>query len=325
MQSRTKQVAPPAALGVFALIAGAASALTLKPFLMIVPLLFDTFLWLGPKITPTPLTVPVASWIRRSAGETSAEDVSSVVDGMQRVTDLSPVVALFVPSLLVGVDQAALGTLWNRSTLAPTSGWWVLPIAVAIVMFGICAGMVFRVALAHVVLEESPSALDQARAMGRASASYAVFILLLLGAFVAIAIPVSIVGVVTLAMGINIAPLLALIVAFPVVAAAILLSFVPEAIAVAKAGPIRACYLSFSVVRRNLWPSIGFVAVVGLTSSGLTLALQNVVGSPVGVVISVVLYAFVGTSLTLAQMQFFYDRLRRWRIEPAPTASRRSA
>ena len=325
MQSRTSQVAPPAAAGIFALIAGAASALALKPLLMIVPLLFDAFLWLGPKITPSPLTLPVTNWIRRSAGESSTDDVSSVIDGMQRITDVSPVIALFVPSLLVGIDQATLGTIWNRSTLEPTSGWLVLPIAVAVVMLGICAGMVFRVALAHVILEESLSWFGRVRAVARASASYAVFIVLILCAIVAIAVPVSIVGVIALAIGINLAPLLGLIVGLPVVAAAILLSFVPEAIAVAKAGPIRACYLSFSVVRRNLWPSIGFVAVVGLTSSGLTLALQNVVGSPVGVVISIVLYAFVGTSLALAQMEFFYDRLRRWRVDLAPAESRLSA
>ncbi len=141
---------------------------------------------------------------------------------------------------------------------------------------------------------------------------------------VAVVVPAVVVGVVGLAVGFDVVPLLAAVLVPLGVAAAVCLAFVGDSIVVAEVGPLRAIALSFQVVRRNPWATLGLLLVLTVVSVSVHGLVARLAGTVPGLALAIAAYAFVATGLALARMQFFYDRLRRFRADlipplPSPT------
>jgi hypothetical protein len=110
------------------------------------------------------------------------------------------------------------------------------------------------------------------------------------------------------------ASLVVLAIVVLIFAAAILLTFVVDAIALAEVGPAQAVELSAGVVRRYPWGSIGLLLVSGVSLITIPEVVQRIgAESIIVVLVAMLVFAFIATGLTLARMQFFADRLRRWR------------
>ena len=105
---------------------------------------------------------------------------------------------------------------------------------------------------------------------------------------------------------------LAAALALSAVVALVFLYFAPAAITVSEVGPLRACYLSFNVVRRNLWPVVGLILSLLLISAGLPSLWLSRADHPIGLLIGAFCNALVSIGLVMASMQFYLDRLGRW-------------
>jgi hypothetical protein len=103
----------------------------------------------------------------------------------------------------------------------------------------------------------------------------------------------------------------------------IYIGFYREAIVIHDQGPLRAIYTSFNVVRRNFWGTLGFLALSLIISLGSGVIWFRLVGSTAGLIVAMIGSAYIGSGLLAARMAFFRERLRRWQSAPIqPTGLR---
>jgi len=306
--------------GIFDTIAVGMSVVLVQPLLMAVPLLMDAYLWLGARLSPESLTDPVGRWIARTGGEDGRQLGKTLREGGESF-DVMGFAAAFVPSLLGWVGRDDIASVWGGAVLRPDSPLVVVLAGMALLIAGVGLGILFRVPLAFDVRGASLSVGGVARAVAIGWLRYLGFLALLAGLVALVLFPAVVLTALFSVVGVNIAPLLGLLLVVPAMWAAIFLYFAPDAIVLSEVGPIRAVYLSFNVVRRNFWPSVGFIVVVFVISIGLPLVWARLLDNAPGVLLALLGNAFIATGLALAQMRFFYDRLRRWRADLAPTAA----
>ena len=307
--------APP---GIFETIATSLSALLERPLLFAIPITLDLYLWGGVRLSPAALTEPLARWLDEQGGA----DAEWMVDALGRLGatgDMMALIGWLVPTLVAAVDSDDLFELWSRPDVVPSNAWLVLALIPLLLLVAVGLGMVFGVTLAGVVRDRTLRPASLIRAAVLAAIRYVAFVALVVAVIAAVVVPAAIGSAIFLAVGVNVLPLLGTALALPAVVAAICLAFVGEAIILAEVGPLRAAYLSFGVVRRNVWPTIGMLAVLVIVTASLPRLFAAVTGTAPGLAVAVLGNAFVATGLALARMQFFYDRLRQWRADAIPT------
>jgi len=306
--------------GIFETIAVAMSALLIQPLPLVVPVAIDMYLSAGARLSPAGLLDPVRRWVatQENVADVQISGPLDALDRLSRTGDLAAIVGWFVPSLLVDGGRAAGGEVWSRPSLDLGGAMGTLGFAFLLLLVGIWGAMAFGTMLARVVRGRSPLGDHFVRDSGIAGLRYLGFLALVVSVLVVILVPSSVLGAVMLVFGIDIVSVLVTLLLLPAVAAYVCLAFVGEAIVVAKVGPLRACALSFGIVRRNAWPTLGFLLVLLIASAGLARLGAQMADSAPGLLLAIAAYAFVATGLALARMQFFYDRLRRWRSDLIP-------
>jgi hypothetical protein len=307
------RAAPP---GVFETIALAMSALLVQPLPLVVPIAVDLYLAAGARLSPAPLLDPIRRFVAAQGGEAGSEGVEAL-NRLARTGDLTAGIAFFLPSLVVD-GGAGAAALWDRPSVSLGGAASALALGVLLLLAGVWLGMALASMLVRVLRGRMPVGDRFLRASALAALRYLGFLALVAAAVVAVVVPVAIVGAVFAVAGVDVLSLLVAALIVPVVAAYVCLAFVGEAIVIAEVGPLRACSLSFGVVRRNLWPSVGLLAVLLIASLGLARLGGEMAGNPPGLVLAIVAYAFVATGLALARLRFFDDRLRRWRGDLVP-------
>jgi hypothetical protein len=307
---RALRVAPQ---GVFATIAHSLSGVLAAPGAIVVPILVDLFLWLGLRLSPAALTALLSDGVRQL--ETLDPDAVQRVTGrLGALSDLTPLIALFAPSLLAGFAGDSLHRGWTRPAFASDSATVVALLLLGLVVVSIGINAVFRVCLAGEIRVYPRSVRDFGRDIALAWGRYTAFLLMVIAAVVLAISALAALVALMLVLGLNVGPLLILLVIPPLLLLTLLLAFVPDAIVLERVGPLRAALLSARVVRRNLMPSLGFFAVSALTLSGLSLVLGSLLSNSVGVLTAIAAYGFVTTGLARAQLQFFFDRLPEGRL-----------
>jgi hypothetical protein len=104
----------------------------------------------------------------------------------------------------------------------------------------------------------------------------------------------------------------------------IYIGFYREAIVIHDQGPLRAIYTSFNVVRRNFWGTLGFLAISLVITLGSGVIWHRLVGSTAGLIVAMVGSAYIGSGLLAARMAFFRERLRRWQNAPVQPSGLRA-
>ena len=141
------------------------------------------------------------------------------------------------------------------------------------------------------------------------------FVLLLIGMFVAISIPVGIVFAVISLISAGIATALlsamgALAQVFGILVL-IYLFFWIDAIVVSDAGPMRAAVNSARVVASNFWSSVFFMALIEVITLGTFEIWSQIVGTPLGTIVAIIGNAYIATGLAAAAMLFYQTRVSR--------------
>ena len=296
----------PAVPGVIESIANGLSLVLVYPALVLVPLAIDAVAWSGLTISPMALA---------ETSSTATDALASL--GLEH--DLTRLVAVFVPSLLSWVSRDRYFTVDSSATFAPDS-WSLVAVAiVALLLIGALVHAAFRVPVAFVVRQQSLRGWSVARAIIVAWMRLVSLALLAMAVLTLVAFPMAVAGGLLMVAGVNATPLLTVTLVVPVILAFVYFYFAPDAIAVSEVGPLRACYLSFNVVRHNFWPVIGLIASIALISTGLPVLWLSKADHPVGLLIGTFCHALISTGLAMASMQFYLDRLGRWQ---RPTVSR---
>lgn len=318
--SADKRTAPP---GVFETIAIAMSALLVQPLPVALPVAVDLYLWAGPRLSPAALLEPLRWLAAQDTANAGLVEQVEQLEGLARTGDLATIVGWFVPSLLAVAGQADRFAPWQRPSIDLANVGLTLALAAGLILAGVAIAMTFTVMLGRVVRGVSPVGDRFARAAGLAAIRYLGFLALVLAVALAVVVPAAIAGAVLLLFGLDLLPLLVVAGAAGSIVAYVVFAFVGEAIVLAEVGPLRAIALSFGVVRRNPWATLGLLLVLVTVSAILPRLVGSWTTTAPGLAAAIAAYAFVATGLALARMQFFYDRLRRWRADliPQPVAS----
>lgn len=304
-------------------------------WLVVVPILLDLLLWLGPRLSVSPLFEEFAAALAAlpqggpdPAIAASTQEMLALLADRFNLLSLLVVPQLGMPSLLSNpqvapvVDGAPIVSGWGAAGLALLLG--VLGIAVATLWLGLVARAVRAAGGDQSQSLWAPAAV--LRHGLRHSATFLILILLACVALVAILAPLSIaISLVGIFVGEVVAlalwGALFLLLGWGFIWLAIHLYFVAQAVALHNAGPVQALWQSLNVVGRNFWSAFGLILLLFVINSGMGIIWEMMAASPVGLVLAVVGNAFVGTGLLAAIFIFFADRFRLWQQQSTTAAA----
>jgi hypothetical protein len=95
--------------------------------------------------------------------------------------------------------------------------------------------------------------------------------------------------------------------------ASIYAGFAPEAIVLSRSGPFQALYNSVNLVRRNLAATLGLLLVTIVITSGLAIVWRELAATPAGLATALIGSAYVGSGLGAARIEFYRERMARWK------------
>ncbi len=319
-------------VGIVESIASGLSEVLAKPYLLVLPLILDLFLWLGVQISIKPFTEPFARMMQQNGGANGPDAAKEILSLGQHV-HLNETVALFVPSIFAGLSKES--TLnWLVSALAPplVSGverdnvfagvgngpfaiwsppqWFaVLTVGLVFIVIATLILVVYRVPVARTIAFRTGPVADVLKEMALAWVRLIGLLGLAGVAIVGVFVPIMVVVALPLIFGVNIAVL----VAFGLFAlggmGAIYTFFVLDAMLLLKIGPISAIRTSVSLVRGRFGECFRFAMTCLLIQTGTLRVWQVLVENPPGFVIALLANAFIGTGIAAATMIFFSDRL----------------
>lgn len=305
MQQRPVQEKSDARPRVVDVIAEGLSLIVTRPWLMLVPILLDVVIWLGVKIEPSALINELIDLV----DDSTIADTEDVISTMQDLGDsnMTQLAALFVPSMLSGGGDADIYQLFDQRIWTPGAGAVVL-VGFGLVFIASLLAMVYTVPIANAIIGRKLSIGGNVALIVRAWARMIAFIVLCLGALMAIIVPTAIMSVIFAPL----LPLVTSILMIGAIAALLFFYFVFDAIVIADVGPLKAVRMSVEIVRRNMRAVLGLVLASLLLTTGIPEIVSGMLGSLPGLVLAVLLQAVIATGATAASMFFFVDRLRQW-------------
>jgi hypothetical protein len=304
--------------GVIETVGNAFVLLNKRPYLLIPPVLLDLFLWLGTRLSLKPLTDTLVGWVQ---GSSSAD--SKTVDQLHSLGksfNLFELLAVSTPTFVTQIGADAIAGASHKS-IEGLEWWALLPIGFGLLLAGLAIGMAYLTLLGFLVRGEGVAAVPYSTVMLRNVVRTYAYYLLLIGLVLLILFPLVFLAVALLAFGISILPIVTLVLAFAAMWAYVLLYFAQDAIVISQAGPARAIYLSYNVVRANFWPCIGLIVVSLTLQIGTPLALVAFTRTPWGVPLAFILHAYILTGVAVAALLFYRDRALKLRAPGLPIAS----
>jgi hypothetical protein len=301
------------------------AAINRRLWVLLVPLLVDVFLWLGPHTSYSPLLDPAVArgtqWAQQvgpppsdaGSGVPLDDDVGDLRQALMNLSTETNALSLLARGPLalpsVAVALGGIGALWFISS-------WSLGAALlgASLVGGLVIGAFFYAAIALQVRGDQGGLLAATRRVPRALLHVLGLMALLIGFGLLLGVPM----LAMVALAAVVAPMLATL-GMAVLAAAALLAgiylfFAVDAIFVSGVGPLAAVQRSVAVVRRHLWPTLGLVLLTWLILAGMDRVwafLADTLQPPFGVALSMLANTYIASGLLAASMIFYYQRTAR--------------
>ena len=321
-------------MGLIDTITGGFRIVQRRPWLILLPVVVDLWLWLGPRLAIQPfIDGLLALWTPANLPAELAQVVGPyrellISEGARfnlwwLVSNSLTWLRLVMPGL---VEPAQLGTVAVQQTSTLSLILWV-PF---LLVLGLGLGVAFLTAVTsqlRVIQPPQGPAGDSEPAppspsfwVRRGLRTWGLAILY--GALViAILFAVSMVLSLVLAPVMLIAPqvagglttLLALLLAWMMVWLYLMLYFVVAALVTDGVGLGQAFWRSLNVVSRNFWPTLGLVILTTVILVGFGFIWQRLAAqSPIGTAAAIIGNALLLTGLTAARLLFYKDRSARW-------------
>ena len=315
-----RREAPPT--GVIETLSAGFTALNRQLWVLVLPVLLDLFLWLGPHVSYSPLVGPAvtdaAEWTRQVAlGPRRVPrnpDVLSALDQTRqwlivRSDDVNGLDALTWGPIALP-NLAALPSA--NDELAFVNGWVDgLALLGASAALGLLLGGWFYGGLAAASTGARGGPLEAGRATPRSVAHVLGLTAVLIGTALLLGVPVVLLIGFTALVSPPVAVLGGVLLAAAILFATVHLFFAVDAIFVSRAGPLAAIQRSVVLVRRHLWPSVALILLTWLILAGMGRVWDVVASSlqsPYGVALGIVGNAYIASGLIAAGMIFYVQR-----------------
>ncbi len=313
--SRRDDAAGDPAPGLFATFQAAYDAVNTRPYLIAVPLLLDLAFWLGPRVRSPELFGWFAAWPAGSGTEGGRELANALVRDGERaeiVSGLAGAWNLFAVNTLTGsLGREAVADAFGRPVVQVGPPVVALVLLVGLAIVGFWLKTLFMAPLAQLVRREPFAPRPALRRSLPLAARILALYLAGFGVLLLALVPFALLVVAASLAGFNV---ITLIVSAALVPPAWVLfhgAFAVDALILDGVGPMRAARRSYRVVRANLWPTAGFVALTGFVSWAVPFALTRVAMAPVGAALVIVAHAYVAAGLATASLLFYRERHRR--------------
>ncbi|MBV9544431.1 MAG: hypothetical protein JOY61_08630 [Chloroflexi bacterium] len=307
--------------GVIETLSAGYAAVNRQLWVLLLPILVDLLLWLGPHVSLSPLVDPAVS--------RATEVTRQVAVGPRRGARNLELASTLDQSRLWLIGHAddvnALGLLVAGPVALPNAGivpasgdmtfvtrW---PQAAAIVIGGVVGSLLLGawfyrgLALASTGVGGGP--LRAGRATPRLVLRVVALVAALLGTALLLGLPVLLLVGFTALVSPPIAILGIVLFASGVAFAALHLFFSVNAIFVSNVGPLAAIQRSVAVVRRHLWASVALIVLTWLILLGMGRvwdALASMLQPPYGVALGIFGNAYIASGLIAAGMIFYLER-----------------
>lgn len=311
--------------GVIETLSAGYTAVNRQLWVLALPILLDLFLWLGPRVSYSPLIDPVvvqAAEVTRqvalvSGRDARGPDVLNRLGGVDasrqwmlaRADDVNGLSALaWSPIALPSLRNVPSTT----DELAFVSGWPDgLMLLAASAGLGLLLGGWFYVGLASASTGRRGGPVSAGRSTPRAVVDVLGLIGVLVGLAVLLGLPVVVLIGFTWLVSPPVAVLGSVLVGAGVLFAGLHLFFAVPAIFVSSAGPLAAIQHSVAIVRRHLRPSLALILLTWLILAGMAQVwgvLGDTLQSPYGVALSIFGNAYIASGLIAAGMIFYTQR-----------------
>jgi hypothetical protein len=315
-----RREAPPT--GVIETLSAGYAAVNRQPWVLVLPVLLNLFLWLGPHVSYSPLVGPAVTdaseWTRQVAfGPRPAVRDPQVLNGIEqsrqwliaRTDDTNAFDALaWGPLGLPSLDTLPAET----DELGLVTGW-----GDGAALFFACLGLSllmggwFYGGLAVASSGERGGPLAAGRRVPRGVLGVLGWLAVLLGVGLLLGVPVVLLIAFTALVSPPVAVLGGVLLLAALLFASVHLFFSVPAIFVSSAGPLKAIQRSVGMVRRHLWPSVAFIVLTWLILTGMDRVwdvLASQLQSPFGVVLGILGNAYIASGLIAAGMIFYIQR-----------------
>jgi hypothetical protein len=323
--------------GVIETLSAGYAALNRHLWVLLLPIVVDLVLWLGPFVSFSPLVDPAvtrASELTRRAqgGSTRGQDVPEVGGSVEalRVWVIDRVGGTNALSLIargpLAIPTLAVSQSSSRG-LAFVSDWRTgLGVLTATAAGGLLLGGLFYRSLAAASSAARPNPLAMGRMTLRDVARVVGLIAALAGIGLLLGLPLLVLlGYTAVTASLTVAAGASVMIVAAVLFVGLHLFFAINAIFVSNIGPLAAIQHSVRLVRRYVWPTVALILLSWLILAGMTRVwdvVANTLQAPFGVVVSMLGNAYIASGLILASMIFYAERAdASERAVPTPSIS----
>ncbi len=305
-------------LGVIEALSGGFELILHRPWVLLIPVALDLFLWLGPQATAAPVFQQIVGWLSTAPPSGTPPDMVQNLEAFKstwlaagnklNVFSLIAFLAIGMPTFM-GFDVPPADFLKTRLAISIADGATLAALILLLTFLGIFLASVYLESIARGVRRDANGARAFAPRVLKSYLNTTALVLFgLLGA-IATMIPFVLSAVLLAIFNQGLGSFLLVLGLVLLMWAALYLVFAIPAIFVSGVSVPQAIMNSVAVFRYNFWSAMGLIFLIYLIEVGFSIIWQQFLGSAFGVFVDVVANAFLGSGLVAAGMLFYYDRI----------------
>jgi hypothetical protein len=289
------------------------------PWILLVPVAVDLFLWMGPRITAAPVFQQFISWVGTIQPPNSTPEMAQGLETAKRqwlalgdnfnVFSIAAIFALGMPTLMSwqAPNASFLGAQPHGYAIA--DGVILAELLALMVVTGVFVGSVYLEVIARVVRRETSGPVEFVSHTLKSYVSVAALILAEGILLVLILLPFLLTAMLVSLFSQEVGQFVLLLGMMLVMWAGLYLLFSVFAIFVSGANLWQAVVSSVTVFRYNYWSALGLICLVYLIGVGFQIIWQSLTGTALGALGADIGNAFLVSSLIAALMLFYQDRI----------------
>lgn len=308
--------------GVIETLSAGYAVLHRQLWVLLLPILVDAFLWLGPHVSYSPLVGPAVTrateWTRQVAvgprrAPRNPEILASLDESRQyiiaRADDVNGLAAVVWGPLALPTIGGATS---DNQDLSFVTDWFDgAALFAACLGVGLLLGGWFYGGLAAASTGARDGVLSAGRFVPHGVLRTLGLVGVLTGTALLLGLPVVLLILFTALVSPPVAVLTSGLLVCACIFAAVHLFFATDAIFVSHVGPLAAIQRSVVLVRRNLWPSVALILLTWLILAGMSRVwalLASTLQPPFGVALGILGNAYIASGLIAASMIFYTQR-----------------
>ncbi len=306
-------------IGIIEALYGGFELVFSHPWILLVPVALDLFLWMGPRVTAAPVFQQFITWVATLQPPNSTPEMAQGLESAKRqwlalgdnfnVFSIAAIFALGMPTLM-GLQAPSASFLSSQPHgYAIADGVTLAELLALMVVMGIFVGSVYLEVIARAVRRETSGPIEFVSQTLKSYVSVGALILAEGILLVLMFLPFLLSAMLVSLFSQEIGQFVLLLGMMLVMWAGLYLLFSVFAIFVSGANLWQAVVSSVTVFRYNYWSALGLICLVYLIGVGFQIIWQSLTGTAWGALGADIGNAFLVSSLIAALMLFYQDRI----------------